>query len=189
MMARLLPPLILALLSTAAPAQTLLNDDNFRSLTSDNRARAVGDLLTVLVQESSSATTSANTNLGRSNGVSVKAYSPSRDQAAGLTSNNQFDGKGQTQRAGRLLAQLTVAVVEVARNGDLLVYGDQMLEINQESQRIRVEGRVRTTDISESNTVLSSRLADAKIAYVGEGEVSERQRPSWWNKFLSWFGI
>jgi flagellar L-ring protein FlgH len=100
-----------------------------------------------------------------------------------------LNGRGVTQREGRVLAQITVAVQSIAPNGDLLIAGEQLLEINNERQQIRVEGRVRLQDVSDVNTVLSTRLADAHISYAGEGDIADRQRPSWWHKLLTWFGI
>jgi flagellar L-ring protein precursor FlgH len=84
---------------------------------------------------------------------------------------------------------LTVTVKGVAENGDLLIAGEQLLEINNERQQIKVEGRVRPHDISDVNTVLSTRIADAKISYVGDGDLADRQRPSWWHRLLTWFGL
>jgi flagellar L-ring protein precursor FlgH len=106
-----------------------------------------------------------------------------------IRSTNQLDGRGLTQRQGKVLAQLTVTVKGVAENGDLLIAGEQLLEINNERQQIKVEGRVRPHDISDVNTVLSTRIADAKISYVGDGDLADRQRPSWWHRLLTWFGL
>ena len=92
-------------------------------------------------------------------------------------------------RAGKLLAQLTVTVKELMPNGDMRIGGEQLLLINEEHQRINLEGRVRPQDISEANVVPSSRLADAKITYVGEGDLAERQKAAWWRKTLDWLGL
>ena len=81
-----------------------------------------------------------------------------------------------------------MTVQEVAANGELRVSGQQILEINNEKQHIKLEGRVRPYDIS-GNSVLSTRLADAKISYIGDGDLAERQRPSWWLRLLTWLGF
>jgi flagellar L-ring protein precursor FlgH len=109
--------------------------------------------------------------------------------SAGLGTNNDFTGTGRTQREGKILAQLTVAVREVLANQDLMLAGEQLLEINGEKQIIRLEGRARPRDISELNTVVSTRIADAKIAFIGDGVVGDRQRPGWWQKLLGTFGL
>jgi flagellar L-ring protein precursor FlgH len=69
------------------------------------------------------------------------------------------------------------------------VTGEQLVEINDETQRIRLEGRVRPQDITENNSVLSSRLSDAKISYVGDGVLAERQKPGWLARLLIWLGL
>ena len=82
-----------------------------------------------------------------------------------------------------------MSVTEVLSNGDLRVSGQQQVSINDEIQKIGVEGRIRPYDISENNVVLSTRLADAKITYLGDGEITERQRRGWWRKLLDLFGL
>ena len=64
-----------------------------------------------------------------------------------------------------------------------------MREVNTERQQITVAGRIRQQDISDTNTVPSTRLADAKISYVGKGDLSDKQRPGWWHQLLTWFGL
>ena len=102
---------------------------------------------------------------------------------------NDFDGRGSTQRSGRVLGQLTVTVRGVQPNGDLLLEGVQELEINGEKQTIKLDGRVRSQDITDANTVLSTRVADARISLVGDGVLAERQKPSWWHRLVTWFGL
>jgi flagellar L-ring protein precursor FlgH len=88
-----------------------------------------------------------------------------------------------------VLITLGVTVREVLANGDLRVSGEQMLAVNGEQQRVTLEGRVRPSDVSDGNVVLSTRLADARITYVGEGELSQRQERAWWRKLLDWAGM
>ncbi len=107
----------------------------------------------------------------------------------GIGVNGDFDGGGRTQRSSRLLITLSVSVREVLANGDLRVSGDQLLAVNSEQQRVTVEGRVRPQDVSEGNLVQSTRLADARITYLGEGEVSERQQRAWWRRLLDLVGM
>jgi flagellar L-ring protein FlgH len=172
-----------------ALAASLYQEQSYQSLSSDRKAHHAGDLITVLVYENTSATSAANTSTGRDANVAVELESPSRTRNAGITTNNQLDGRGRTQREGRVLAQITATVKEIAENGDLIIAGEHLLEVNNERQQIKVEGRVRRQDVSDTNTVLSTRLADAKISYVGDGDLSDRQRPAWWHKLLTWFGL
>lgn len=182
--------LVLGMASFAVQAESLYDPSLYRSLGTDRKAARIGDVLTIQVVETSSATSSADTSTGRKTGIDAE-FSLSRrpTTSASLNVEGDFEGGGKTQRSGRLLAQMSVNVVDIAPNGDLYVKGDQLLTVNDEQQKIHVKGRVRPQDISPANVVLSTRLAEAEIIYVGEGELAGRQRPAWWNRFLNWLGF
>jgi flagellar L-ring protein FlgH len=173
----------------AGPRESLYSEASYQSFTSDRRLHKVGDLVTVLIIEDASATSTADTGANRDASVGVSVSNPVSNKAFGVGTNNDFAGGGRTQRAGRLLGQLTVMVRDMAPNGDLIVGGEQQLEINGERQVIRLEGRVRSRDISELNTVPSSRVADAQISFAGDGVLGERQQPAWWHQLLTIFGF
>jgi len=170
-------------------ATSLYQESRYQALTSDRKASHRGDVITVMVYENSSATSTANTTAGRDANVGFDIESPSKSRFGSIKLNNQLDGRGQTRREGKVLAQITVTVTGVVENGDLLIAGEQLLEINNERQQIKVEGRVRSQDVSEANTVLSTRIADAKISYIGAGDLADKQRPAWWQRFLTVFGL
>lgn len=182
--------MVLAAAAACAQADSLYKPHSFQALTSDRKAAAVGDVLTVQVVENSSATTTADTATRRSSGAGL-AIDSTRGSSlhARLDAHGDFDGGGSTRRANRFLAALTVSVREVLPNGDLRVEGEQVLSLNEERQTVRVQGRVRRIDISEGNIVLSSRLADAQITLVGDGDLTERQRRSWWKRAIDWMGL
>jgi len=176
--------------SLAAWGESLYREDTFRSMVADNKARKVGDAITVLVFENSSATAAADTKAGRGAGLGFEFIdSLHRNRVASIATHNDFDGRGTTQRVGRLLAQIAVTVVAIEPNGELRIAGQQLLEINRERQQIKLEGRVRPHDVTDANTVLSTRVADAHIIYVGDGDVALRTRPTWWHALLTWFGL
>jgi flagellar L-ring protein precursor FlgH len=183
--------MLLALTAGAAAQATSLYDENsFRSLAADNKAHRAGDVITIQVFENSSATTNSDTTTRRKNGLAASlTHRDDNISHLGIDVSGEFDGGGRTQRAGKLLAQLTVSVREVLPNGDMRVAGEQRLVINDELQRINIEGRVRPQDISDGNVVLSTRLADAQITYLGDGDLSERQKRSWWRKTMDWLGF
>jgi flagellar L-ring protein precursor FlgH len=185
--------IVLALLvlgcATSTRAQSLYSERTFRPLTADMRARQVGDRLTVVVLENASATSTADTKASNDNQAGVSGATKNLRGNIDLQSGSTFDGTGRTQRSGKFAAQLTVTVADVDGNGDLLVRGDQLIEINGEKQEISLEGRVRRADITEDNSVVSSRLADARIKFVGDGVVSERQRAGWISKVFLWLGL
>ncbi|WP_440534009.1 flagellar basal body L-ring protein FlgH [Variovorax sp. YR566] len=175
----------------SAAAESLYQEGSFRPLTADNKAFRVGDSLTIQVFENSSATTSANTGTRRANDISGSVTQTGNRVVGqlGIGVTGEFDGGGRTQRANKLLATLTVTVLEVLANGELRVAGEQLLTVNEELQKVNLEGRVRPQDISDGNVVLSTRLADARITYVGEGDVSDRTRRSVWRRVFDWLGL
>jgi flagellar L-ring protein precursor FlgH len=173
-----------------AQAESLYQEQNFRSLTGDNKAFRVGDVLTVQVYENSSASTSADTGTRRKNSISAElSHRGNSVTQTGLGVGGDFDGGGKTQRTNRVLATLTVSIREILPNGDFKVAGEQFLTVNQEPQKVTLEGRVRPLDISDGNVVLSTRLADAKITYVGEGDIAERNQRPWWRSLLDKIGL
>lgn len=177
--------------SLPAAAESLYQEGSFRPLTADNKAFRVGDSLTVQVFENSSASTSADTGTRRNNDISGSVTQTGNRVVGqlGIGVAGGFDGGGRTQRANKLLATLTVTVQEVLASGELRVAGEQLLTVNEELQKVNLEGRVRPQDISDGNVVLSTRLADARITYVGEGDVTDRSRRSGWRKVFDWLGF
>ena len=181
---------VLSLWVGGAQAESLYQEQTFRPLTADNRAFRVGDVLTVQVFENSSATSSADTGTSRSNSISADlAHRRGSVAQTGIGIHGSFDGGGRTQRTNRVLATLTVSVKEILPNGDVRVAGEQLLTVNQEPQKVTLEGRVRPFDISDGNIVLSTRLAEARISYVGEGDIAERNRRPWWRNLLDSMGL
>lgn len=176
--------------SSHAAAESLYKPQTFRALTSDRKAAAVGDLLTIQVFENATATTSADTSTRRNASVRAGLIRPSgHSVSAALDTSGDFDGGGSTQRTNRFLTTVTVTIKEILPNGDLRVEGQQVLSLNDERQTVDIAGRVRPADISDGNVVLSNRLADARITLVGDGDLTERQRRSWWNRALDWLGL
>lgn len=177
--------------SLPVAAESLYQEGSFRPLTADNKAFRVGDSLTVQVFENSSASTSADTGTRRNNDISGSVTQTGNRVVGqlGIGVAGSFDGGGRTQRANKLLATLTVTVQEVLTSGELRVAGEQLLTVNEELQKVNLEGRVRPQDISDGNVVLSTRMADARITYVGEGDVTDRSRRSGWRKVFDWLGF
>lgn len=169
--------------------ESLYRDDSYRALTSDRRAHRIGDILTVLVLENSSASATAGTNTDKSNDIGIKFLSPNSQKDYALGIQEDFEGNGKIARSGKLLAQLSVTVVDIDANNDLHIKGEQQIEINDEKQAITLEGRVRQVDISEGNAVVSNRIADAKITYVGDGVLAEAQHKGWLSRLISILGL
>ncbi len=177
---------------------SLLEREGYRSLVADQRAYRPGDNLTVLITESATASTTASTTTNKDGTTSGSLFANSnttgtnpytRTFAPSLELTEDFKGGGKIERAGKLLARITVVVQSVEANGNLRVKGDQEIFVNEEKQRISVEGGVRPQDILTDNTVLSTRLSEAKIELTGQGLLAEKQKPGILTRFLSWLGI
>lgn len=187
--ARLLAAALLAAAACAgaqageANPNSLYDQASYQPLVSDQKAYKVGDALTVLIQEAAAASTSVDSKAERDTSINLGGQVTghrARGLEASIGSSN--DGGGQTQRSGRVTAQITVNVVAVQPNGELVVGGQQVVELNGEQQVITVAGRVRPRDINEGNAVLSGRLADSRITYTGQGHLSEKSKPG----LLTW---
>lgn len=160
------------------------------SLFEDTRARRVGDLVMVRVVESASGTKNASTSTERDSslttGISAFFGSPVANRNINVGVSNSYDGTGQTARSGRLTALVAASVVELLPNGNLSIEGSREIQVNDEVQVIHMAGVVRPVDISTDNIVLSSRIADARITYTGEGVLDEKQRPGWFTRLFDY---
>lgn len=181
-------------LALAAAAQagesSMFNEKTYQPLVADQKAYKVGDALTVLIQESASASSSVDAKASRSQDLGLRGQTlgqQARGISAGTTSSS--DGGGQVVRSGRVTAQITVTVTEIQPNGEMLINGQQTVDLNGEAQIIAVQGRVRPRDINDANAVLSSRLADPHITYSGQGYMADKSQPSIWARFITWIGL
>jgi flagellar L-ring protein precursor FlgH len=163
------------------------------SLYGDVKAGNVGDVVTINIVESASASKNATTKTSRNSsleatwsGVLQKLAGEwvGNDQKVGL--GNAFDGQGETTRSSTLNAFITAQVIQVAPNGNLVLQGSRQVRVNNEIQFITIQGMVRPADISSNNVVLSTYLADATIELNGQGVVSDKQRPGWLTRILDW---
>lgn len=176
-------------ISLSAHAQNLYPQDGYRSLYEDPRARHVGDIVTVLVVESSVAESAADTSESGDFDVDASVNYSSSSHGAGLNIGSGSSGMGKTARTGRLQAQVSARVDELLPNGNMLIRGAQTIRINGENQRISLEGYVRPVDIGADNAVLSTRMMNARIDYSGEGWVSRNQRPGLFRRFFQFLGF
>jgi flagellar L-ring protein FlgH len=173
----------------AAVAEDLYSPQSYDALSADHRALRVGDNLTVVVTEITSSTTDARTTADKDGALSGSASLHNRQQQAAFNLNETFNGGGTIERTGKLLARLTVVVQSVEPGGNLRVKGQQDIVVNGDKQKLIVEGRVRQQDVAADNTVLSSRLSEAKISYTGDGVLSQKQRQGLLTRLLDWLRI
>ncbi len=166
----------------------------------DNRARGLGDLVTVKIEDKSSATKKATTKtkrgstidagipklMGIEKGLEKKNKNLSMSELYKASMDNKFDGSGETTREGDLEATITCMVIRVLPNGNLVIQGDKDVQVNNETQFIRLYGIIRPQDIEQDNSISSDKIADARIVYSGRGVVSDKQIGGWGTKILDW---
>lgn len=166
----------------------------------DIKARRVGDVLTVMLQERTQASKSATTETSKETDVTlanptILGRSPSFDVpiigsdsghslATGVDSTHEFTGEGDSSQSNSLTGNITVTISEVLPNGNLVVRGEKWLTLNQGEEFIQISGIVRPQDISPQNTVVSTQVADARITYSGEGVIADSQQVGWLGRFF-----
>jgi flagellar L-ring protein precursor FlgH len=106
-----------------------------------------------------------------------------------IAGDRSFSGQADSSQSNRLDGSITVTVAERLPNGNLVVRGEKMIQINQGEELIRVQGIVRPVDIGPQNTVPSTKIADARISYGGKGTLADANRPGWLSRFFNspWF--
>jgi flagellar L-ring protein precursor FlgH len=172
-----------------ALAENLYSPSSWSALAGDRRATQVGDSLTILVYENSRASDSAGSNSKKSSAFNGHVTAGTFDKSGGFGLNGSSDNQGSTDRSGGMVAQISASVDEVMPNGDLRVSGTQLIRLNGNHTTIKVKGRVRPADISSSNVVLSTRLADAQIDYDGKGFVSRSGKPGIITRIFNFLGL
>ncbi len=165
-------------------------NDGYAALYEGWRARRVGDPLTIVLVERTAASKSSSSKLDSSGSGSItppatgplNLFNPSD---VTLSGRRGFNGQGQADQANSLSGEVSVTVAEVYPNGTMLVQGQKRVTLNRGDEYVRIKGIVRTADVSADNRVLSTRVADAQIAYTGKGDVARAGRQGWLSRFFS----
>ena len=163
-------------------------------LFADLKARRVGDVLTIRLTETTSASKSAVTKTAKTttvNNIGPTVFGRTITTSGvpifttSLAGADAFDGEGSSTQANSLAGSLTVTVMEVQSNGNLVVQGDKTLKLNQGDEFVHVSGVVRRADIATDNTVTSDKVADAHISYSGKGVINSSNSMGWLARFFN----
>ncbi|HMT79381.1 MAG TPA: flagellar basal body L-ring protein FlgH [Azonexus sp.] len=164
---------------------------NSRPLFEDRRARYVGDTITVKITESTTASTKSNNKLDKSNVATASVSGLTGLPGKGLLgldlnakSANAFSGKGEAANNNIFTGNMTVTVIDVMPNGNLLISGEKQLAIGSEQEFVRISGVVNPSFVDAFNVVESSKIADARIEYKSSGQVSDGQVMGWLARFF-----
>ena len=169
----------------------------------DVRARRVGDILTVTLVENTAASKDSETSVEKDTTTSIDnptifgtspefnlpgfiplANTDNVNLSTNLSSSHEFSGGGSSSKNNNLSGSITVSVVEVLPNGNMIIRGEKRMTLNQGNEYIRISGIVRPADVLSNNTVLSTQIADATIMYTGEGSQDDANVLGWLAKFF-----
>mgnify|MGYP001172285861 FL=1 len=186
----------------------IYNDKSSGFFASDRRAKNIGDILTITLNESLSASKSTTNTTSKadtfgvtlpplfSNGAATKSVANQLDNKLGIGNggvdsadftagaNQSFSGAGTAAQSNTLTGSMTVTVIRVYPNGNLEVKGQKKLILNDGSEYLRLSGIVRPEDISANNTISSSNIADAQITYTNAGVYATSTKPGWLSKIF-----
>jgi flagellar L-ring protein FlgH len=193
------PPIdpVPAEIAAVAEEGSLWSVSTSANLFTDLKASKVNDILTINIVETSTASNNASTSLDRQSGLKagwsgiLEAFQQlgmikELGNSHSVDFGNKFDGQGTTTNSSKLTAFITARVIKVRPNGNLVIRGVRDVRVNNENQYIYIQGEVRSTDISSSNVVLSTYLADAVIELSGYGVISDKQHPGLVARLLDW---
>lgn len=156
----------------------------------DQQARRVGDIITVIFDETYKSSKSAETKADKKSEnkssmgslfgsvPSFHGYTPEIE----LKSDRKFSGKGDADRSNSLSGQISVTVADIRPNGVLSIRGEKWLTLSEGDEYIRITGLIRPQDISPTNTVVSSKVADARISFGGRGGLNNATKQGWFDR-------
>jgi len=177
-----------------APADgAIYHGEQNMELFSDPRAHRIGDILTIELVENTQASKKATTKTSKTNKDDIPAPNlfgrtpkiGGKEISFGVGSDHAFAGDGESSQSNQLSGQITVTVAERIPNGNLVVRGEKWLTINQGQELVRIAGIVRPQDIGQDNTVASTRVANANIAYTGRGTLADANTQGWLSRFFN----
>lgn len=176
-------------------AGSLWQEGTSRAMFADKKARAVGDILTIIIQENNGATRQNNTTTAKKASVNASVntffYSPTASglltkggqlPALNYASASDFNGGGQINNSETITAQMAVKVIDVLPNGNMVIEGRLHTAFSGEKQDAIVRGVARPDDISANNTLFSFNIADATIQFISKGTITDSQRKGWFTR-------
>ncbi|GEA05986.1 flagellar L-ring protein [Alteromonas sp. KUL42] len=181
------------------PRETIVEDGSlFRpymanSLYSDVTARRVGDIITVTLSENTQASKSADTSTAKDTNINLDPITGLAGQALnlggqsvqlGISSARDFTGDAAANQSNSLTGAISVTVVDVLPNNNLVIRGEKWLTLNHGDEYIRLTGIIRPADISPENEIVSTKVANARIQYSGTGTFARAQEKGWLTQFF-----
>jgi flagellar L-ring protein precursor FlgH len=176
------------------PTGSLFKANYVNNIYSDSKAHRVGDIISVILNENTSAKKNAKTELKKSNkalldpitGFGAKSIGIGGEAIQfGLNQSSDFKGDSKSDQGNSLSGNISVHVLRVLSNGNLMIRGEKWMTLNNGDEYIRLTGVIRAQDISAENTIISNKVANARIQYAGTGTFADVQEQGWLTKFFS----
>ncbi|CAH0534130.1 Flagellar L-ring protein [Vibrio stylophorae] len=179
--------------SYTAATGSLFNAGKVQDLYDDTKPHGVGDIVTVMLEERTQAKKSATSDMEKSNDLSMDPLSlggqevkiKDRTLSYKMSNDNKFTGSATADQSNSIKGSITVEVVEVLANGNLVIRGEKWLTLNTGEEYIRLSGTIRPDDIAHDNTVASTRISNARIQYSGTGDRQDTQEQGWLARFFN----
>jgi flagellar L-ring protein precursor FlgH len=172
---------------------SLYQEVNGLSLFGDRKAHFVGDVITITLSENTVSKKSSNVNVKKDNNTAFNGGAllgnvptlKGMDFETNISQNRKFGGNSGADQSNSLQGNITVTVAEIMPNGNMVVRGEKWMTLNSGDEFIRISGIARPDDVAPDNTILSTRLANAKISYSGTGTLADSQNMGWLAKFFN----
>ena len=167
----------------------IYNESSGGLFATDRRAGQIGDILTVALSEDFTASKSQSATSAKSDSFKVdlpNLLDPAGDQALlDSGAETSFSGSGSAAQTNSLRGEISVTVMRVFSNGNMEIMGQKKLHLNNGNEYVRLSGMIRPQDISANNVVQSSRIANAKISYLGVGDIADTGQKGWLSRALA----
>lgn len=174
---------------------SLYRENIAMGLFTDQKARQVGDIITIILDERTTSSKTSNVEVTKENeidmlpgGGSVFGVTPSfngYNLSSEVTADREFTGEAEADQSNRLSGSISVTVIDIFPNGTLVIRGEKWMTLNRGQEFIRISGLVRPDDVTPENTILSTKIANARITYSGTGELADSQRMGWLTRFFN----
>ncbi|MBL4765345.1 MAG: flagellar basal body L-ring protein FlgH [Colwellia sp.] len=182
------------------PTGSLFKENYVNNIYSDSKAHRIGDIISVILSESTQAKKNAKTELKKENNMALDpiiglggAPVTINGKAAqfGFNQSTKFKGDSKVDQGNSLSGDISVHVLRVLPNGNLMIRGEKWLTLNNGDEYIRLTGVIRAKDINSNNTILSTKIANARIQYAGTGSFADMNEQGWLTKFFnsSWWPL
>jgi flagellar L-ring protein precursor FlgH len=176
------------------PSGSLFKPHYVNNIYSDSKAHRVGDIISVILSEKTQAKKNAKTELKKENETNLDAVTGfggvpvtvnGQSLQFGISQDSSFKGDSKADQGNSLSGNISVHVLRVLPNGNLMIRGEKWLTLNNGDEYIRLTGVIRSKDISSNNTIVSNKVANARIQYAGTGSFADANEQGWLVKFFN----